>query len=89
MTVTCSSMYHVNGEHLLIGTGSLASDHPRPTQVLYTNTVFLAWTSMEGGGREGGDGCREGGEGGAEEGRKETKINQELCSSIVQQVTHQ
>ena len=64
-------MYHVDGEHLLVGTGSLTSNHPRPTQVLYTNSVFLAWRSMEGGGREGGGGYRRGGEGGAEEEERE------------------
>ena len=71
ITVTCSPMYHVDGEHLLVGTGSLTSNHPRPTQVLYTNSVFLAWRSMEGGGREGGGGYRRGGEGGAEEEERE------------------
>ena len=64
-------MYHVDGEHLLVGTGSLTSNHPRPTQVPYTNTVFLAWRSMEGGRREGGGGYKRGGEGGAEEGEWE------------------
>ena len=71
MTVTCSPMYHVDGEHLLVGPGSLASDHPRPTQVLYTNTVFLAWRSIEEE-REGGGGQKGGRRG------KGTKINQQL-----------
>ena len=64
-------MYRVDSEHLLLGTGSLTSDHHQPTQVLYTNSVFLAWRSMEGGGREGGGGYRRGGEGGAEEEERE------------------
>ena len=69
-------MYHVDGEHLLVGTGSLTSNHPRPTQVPYTNTVFLAWRSMEGGRREGGGGYKRGGEGGAEEGEWEEGVEE-------------